>query len=116
MGEPRDRVEQAAQDAGLSQQDIVKSDIEQTRAELADTVDALSAKLDVKARAGEKVDQAKSKVSEAASKAVQAAPDPVQHALHSAGQKAAPHRGKIAAAVAGAIVVLMVVRRFRRES
>lgn len=37
----------------------IEADIEQQRAELADTVDALTAKLDVKAQAGAKVDEVK---------------------------------------------------------
>ena len=37
-----------------SDADAVRADIEATRAELAETVDALHQKLDVKARAGDK--------------------------------------------------------------
>jgi 2C-methyl-D-erythritol 2,4-cyclodiphosphate synthase len=50
MAEAPDPVAQAAAKAGLSEQDVMRTDIEQTRAELAETVDALSRKLDVKAR------------------------------------------------------------------
>lgn len=39
----------------MTDTDAIKSDIEQHRAELAETVEALAGKLDVKARAGEKV-------------------------------------------------------------
>jgi TRAP-type uncharacterized transport system fused permease subunit len=41
---------EAARAAGLSEQDIVRTEIEQTRADLAETVDALHHKLDVKAQ------------------------------------------------------------------
>jgi chromosome segregation ATPase len=124
MSEAKDPIEQAAEQAGLTQQDIVRSDIEQARAELAETVDALSDKLDVKARAGDKVSDAKAKVAETAARAKQAAPPPVQHALDVASQKAAPvvsqvsqkaapHRGKIIAGAVAAVVVLVVVRKRR---
>jgi chromosome segregation ATPase len=124
MSEGQDPIEQAAERAGLTQQDIVRSDIEQARAELAETVDALSDKLDIKARAGDKVSDAKAKLAETAARAKQAAPPPVQHALDVAGQKAAPvvsqvsqkaapHRGKIIAGAVVAVVVLVVVRKRR---
>jgi Protein of unknown function (DUF3618) len=119
--------EQAAHDAGLTEKDIVRSDIEQTRAELAATVDALSDKLDVKGRAGDKVTEVKAKVAETATHVKESAPPQVQHALDVAGQKAgpvvqrvseqaAPHRGKIIAGAAVAVVLLVIVRRRRRES
>lgn len=127
MSESSDPVASAARQAGLSEQDIVRSDIEQTRAELAQTVDALHDKLDVKARAGDKVADAKQKVSDGAARAKAAAPPQVQHALDAAGEKAgpvvaqvsakaAPHRGKIIAGAVAATVVLIVVRRRRRAS
>lgn len=47
----RERVAKAAAAAGLSEIDIVRSDIELARADLARSVEALSHKLDVKAKA-----------------------------------------------------------------
>jgi hypothetical protein len=122
MTDPQERIERAAAEAGLSQEQIVQSDIEQARAELADTVDALAAKLDVKAQAGQRVAEAKQKAADAATRAKQAAPPAVQHALDTAGEKAAPivqkvsqqaapHRGKIIAVGAVVLLVLIVVRR-----
>ena len=124
MSESQDPVARAAEAAGLSQQDVVRSDIEQARAELAATVDALSDKLDVKARAGDKVSEAKAKVVEGAARAKQAAPPPVQHALDVAGakaapvvsqvaHKAAPHRNKLLAGAVVAAVVLVIARKRR---
>jgi hypothetical protein len=114
-------------DAEPSEKDAVREEIEQTRAELAATVDALSDKLDVKARAGDKVTDVKEKVAETATHLKESAPPQVQHALDVAGQKAGPvvhqvsakaepHRGKIIAGSVIAVVVLVIVRRRRRES
>lgn len=116
--------------------DAIRSDIEQTRAELADTVEQVIGKLDVKAQAADKVDSVKSAATDkvdsvksaATDKAAQAraaAPAPVQNVLDSIGQKAgppahrageavAPYRGKIIAGAAGGLLVLLIVRRRRR--
>ncbi|WP_375474866.1 DUF3618 domain-containing protein [uncultured Jatrophihabitans sp.] len=111
--------------------DAIRADIEATRAELADTVDALTAKLDVKAQASDKAHAAgaaaKEKVATAAHQAKAAAPPPVQHALDSVGAKAGPvaqqvaakaepHRGKIAAGAGVTLLVLLVVRRRRKRA
>lgn len=67
--------------------DDIRHEIEQTRADLADTVDALTAKLDVKARAKAKV------------------------------QEARPYGGQIlAAAIAAALTVVLLARRRARRS
>lgn len=57
--------EEPATDAD-AQMAAVRADIEATRADLAHTVDALSAKLDVKARAGDKVGEVKQRAAETA--------------------------------------------------
>ncbi|HEY2299032.1 MAG TPA: DUF3618 domain-containing protein [Jatrophihabitans sp.] len=104
--------------------DAVRADIEATRAELAETVDALHDKLDVKAQAGEKVAEAKQKLSDGAARAKAAAPEPVQHALDRVGEKAgpvgrqlsqqaAPHRKKIIAGTLAVAVALLVLRKRR---
>jgi uncharacterized protein DUF3618 len=74
----------------MSEMDEVKSDIEQARAELAATVDALSDKLDVKARAGDKVAEIKTKVE--------------------------PHRTQIIAGAVGAVVLVIIVRWRRSKA
>jgi hypothetical protein len=110
----------ASEPSTPSQADEVRADIEATRAELADTVDALHDKLDVKGRAADKVAEAKQKVSDSAARAKAAAPPPVQHAIDRVGEKAepiakqiAPHRGKIVAGVAAVAVALLVLRKRR---
>ena len=87
--------------------DAIRTDIEQTRAELVDAV---------KQAAVDKASQAKA-----------AAPAPVQSALNSIGDKAgppahrageavSPYRNKIIAGVTAGLVVVLIVRRRRRES
>jgi gas vesicle protein len=60
----------------------IREEIEQTRAEMGDTIDALSYKADVKTRAKDnvqgKVDSVKEKISGATGKVSDAAPDPDQ--------------------------------------
>jgi uncharacterized membrane protein len=88
-------------DAGI---DDIQSDIEQTRKELGETVEALSAKMDVKQRTKDKVAETK----EAALDKVHA----VQHATVDDG------RAKITvpvavAAVAGVVALVWLIRRRR---
>ena len=100
--------------------DEIRAEIEQTRAELGQTVDALTSKLDVKAQAHDRVDAAKATVAAKATQAKQAAPAPVRNALDQAGSAAAPvierarPYGKQIAAAAGALVLLIVLRRRSR--
>jgi hypothetical protein len=112
--------------------DEVRAEIYQTRADLAETVDALSDKLDVKGRAKSKADEvsatAKAKahevsttVAEKATELKSQAPPQVQEALDRgaaaigpAAAKAEPYRSQIAAG-AGALVLLMMVRRRRKR-
>ena len=91
----------------------LRREIEETRAELGDTVEALSHKADVKARAGEKVDERKQaasakaeelkqKAEELKQKAAQATPEDVKSAAGSAATTARD-RPEIPA-VAGALL------------
>lgn len=77
----------------------LQTEIEKTREALGETVDALSAKTDVKARVGAKVDEAKGRVHDAATD-------------DQGDLKPAVPAG--AAAVAVGIVALLVWRRRRR--
>lgn len=106
--------------------DAIRSDIEQARADLADTVDKLSDKMNVKSQASDKVAAAKTKIADSAARAKSSAPPQVQQALDKAGEKAAPiahqigektepHRSKIIAGAVGAFVLLWIVRRARRD-
>jgi ElaB/YqjD/DUF883 family membrane-anchored ribosome-binding protein len=107
---------------GVTEADAVRADIEATRQELADTVNALTEKVNVKARAGDKAAELRQKLTEAAGRARAAAPPPVQRALDATGQKAgpmasrisaqaAPYRGKIIAGSAVLVAALLVLRR-----
>lgn len=99
----------------------IQADIEQTRAELADTVDALSAKLDVRSQAAHKAQELGERATLKVEQAVAAAPEPVQQALGKAAATARPAVQRAAAdptrtaKVAGAVVVaLLVLRRVSR--
>ena len=70
----------------------LRKEIEETRAELGDTVEALSHKADVKARASEKIDERKQAVSakadELKQKVSQATPEDVKSAASGAATSA----------------------------
>src|SRR5690349_12018981 len=72
--------------------DDLEREIEQTRQELGDTVEALARKADVKAQAKRKVEETKTNVSEKADellgKAKSATPDDASAAASAASQKA----------------------------
>jgi hypothetical protein len=89
--------------------DRVVADIEATRAELGETVDALAGKLDVKAQARDRVDETRKQVTRALANAREAATDdrgnPTTAAKGAAGA---------AAAVVVGLVVASAVRRRRR--
>ncbi|MDQ1537676.1 MAG: hypothetical protein QOE58_2069 [Actinomycetota bacterium] len=107
--------------------DAVRADLERTRSELADTVDQLSEKLNVKAQVSEKVSTAKGRATETAARAKASAPPPVRQALDKAGQRvspiahqvseqAAPHRKQMLAGLVATCVALLVARRRRARS
>jgi MYXO-CTERM domain-containing protein len=93
--------------------DDIQADIEQTRAELGETVEALSAKLDVKERAKEKVDEtkerAKDKVHETKERVVERA-DTLRHTATDDPKRAMP----VVAAVAVLALIGIIVWRRRR--
>lgn len=98
--------------------DELREEIEQTRTEMADTVDALSGKLDVKTQAKQKLDGVRSTISVKANSARQSVPAPVQNAMGKAGtaaaplaDKARPYAKQIAGGVVGLLVLLRVIRR-----
>lgn len=100
MAQPDSTPPEPGPDAGI---DDIQADIERTRKELGDTVGALSAKLDVKERAKDKVAETKERVVDTA---------------HTVG-RVATHDPKvkmplIAALVIGALTVGVVVWRRRR--
>jgi hypothetical protein len=100
----------------------IKADIEQARAELAGTADALAAKLDVKnnvkTAAKGKVHEAGERVSNAYESAKDATPEPVQKVwsrAESAAQpvvaKAGEDKKRTALIVGGVLVAALVIRR-----
>ena len=103
--------------------DDLRQEIDATRADLADTVDALSAKLDVKAQAKAKADEVKTTMSDAAAKAKASTPPPVQRSIERAGSiikpaaaKAEPYRVQILAGAASVLVIVLLLRRRVRRS
>ncbi len=109
-----------------SDPDEIRAEIEQTRADLADTVDALSAKLDVKARAGDKAHELKQSVADATTRAKESAPPQVQQSLDRAQavlepavgkavEAARPYRTQLLIGVAVAVVLLVVRRRIHKH-
>ncbi|MGI8760240.1 MAG: DUF3618 domain-containing protein [Jatrophihabitantaceae bacterium] len=106
----------------MSDPQEIQRDIERTRAELAETVDALSAKLDVKAQAKQRVHEAGDTAGQAYQHAKAAAPPQLQQAIDKAEQaarplleKAAQDKQRTAMIAAGALVFLLVMRRLRRR-
>ncbi len=100
----------------------IREEIDRTRADLAETVDALHDKLDVKARAKTKAHDVSATVSTTATKLKQQAPPPVQSALDRgasaiapAAARAEPYRSQIAIGAGVGVVLLLVVRRIRRS-
>ena len=99
-------------DPGVDSPDIdqLQAGIEQTREDLAATVDALTAKLDVKARTRAKLTDTTENVK-----------DQAAHLAHSAQDAATDEQGQpkpavvAGAAVAVAALVALVVRSWRRD-
>ena len=95
----------------------LEQDIEQTRDELGDTVEALAAKADVKAQAKQKVDDVKTSVSEKKEdllgKAGEASPDSAKAAASQASTKARENPVPLAAvgAFAGGFLVGRLTKR-----
>jgi hypothetical protein len=106
----------------VSDTEDLKSEIERTRAELADTVDALTAKLDVKSQAQHRAHELADKAATRYENAKASAPPPVQQAIGTVEHAARPvvtkakQDPKRAVMIAGGVlVVLLVVRRLRRH-
>jgi ElaB/YqjD/DUF883 family membrane-anchored ribosome-binding protein len=91
----------------------IRRDIEATREELGDTVEALAAKADVKAQARERVDsvkeQARGKVEDLKGKAQSATPEDAQAQAQVVAEKA--RQNPLPFAVGGALVVGFLLGR-----
>ncbi len=97
--------------------DQIQQEIEATREELGETVEALAHKTDVKARAGAKLRATKASVTgageELVGKAQQASPDAALQAANQAS--GAVRRNPLPLAVAGALVFGFVAGRVSRR-
>lgn len=105
--------------------EAIRADIVSTRAELADTVDQVVMKLDVKARASDRVASLRQTAGEKVSAVRQGAPSPLRECLEksvvAAGPSArrtatalAPYRGQIAFGATFSLLALVIVRHRRR--
>jgi hypothetical protein len=125
--------EAAASDAAAGPPDgqqALQEEIERTREHLGETVEALAAKVDVKARAQEKARQLtellKSTAAQGRDRAVTAAasiskstPEPVKEAAGNASAATRQNRGPLAAAVGAAVASVLawlLIRRWRGRS
>lgn len=100
--------------------DAIQADIEATRAQLAQTAEALAAKLDVKAQADNLVQDVTAKGADVYESAKASAPEPVQKVIGKAEvaarpvvAKAAEDKKRTALIVGGVLAALFVVQRIR---
>jgi ElaB/YqjD/DUF883 family membrane-anchored ribosome-binding protein len=92
--------------------DAIRADIDRTRDELGDSVQALAAKADVKARAQQKLAAAKERARHAAQDASVRAKSTAQQTGDTVRQRPGPAAG-IFAAVAAAVGAVLLARRRR---
>jgi len=96
-----------------SDPDQIRAEIEQTREELGETVAALSAKTDVKARAKERIEETKATIADKreqiTGKAREMSPDGATAAASNAAEAA--RRNPLPLAVAGAFVAGLLIGR-----
>jgi ElaB/YqjD/DUF883 family membrane-anchored ribosome-binding protein len=94
--------------------EALRADIAQTRAQLGETVQALAAKADVKARLQETADEAKARVREGLHNAAAEAPEKAQVLAARTGR--AVRRNPVPlVVVAGAAVLVVLFIRWRRR-
>lgn len=98
-------------DAGIED---IEADIEQTRAELGETVEALQDKLDVKARAKEKVDETKEAAKEKATETKERVVQKAESVRHTATEHPKQSVPVAAIALAAALAVGFLIWRRRR--
>ncbi|MDQ5831627.1 MAG: DUF3618 domain-containing protein [Actinomycetota bacterium] len=88
------------------EQEALRTEIEETRAELGETVEALSAKADVKGQAKEKVEEKKTQLRDQQAKA--------KAKLDEVSGQAKSNPAPFAAAAGGVVALLLIVRRWRK--
>lgn len=96
----------------------VRQDIERTRDDLGDTIEALAAKADIRARARERIHatttRARGKASTVADRVRSVAPEPVRGAACKVGEQARRHPRTAAASVGAAAAGLVIARGITR--
>jgi hypothetical protein len=111
-------------------QQALQEEIERTREHLGESVEALVAKVDVKAQAQEKARQltellkstaaqGRDRAATAAASISKSTPEPVKEAVGNAGAATRQNRGPLAAAVGAAVVsglAWLLIRRWRGRS
>jgi hypothetical protein len=109
--------------------DAIREAIDETRTDIAETIDALAHKADVKGRAAEKISEGKehvrAKASDVSHRAEEAIPEQVRPPVESAIDmtrsattrltEATRRRPSVAVAVGAAALLVMIVRRRRRR-
>jgi Protein of unknown function (DUF3618) len=96
--------------------DAIRADIETTRAELGDSVEALAAKADVKARAQETVTAAKDRAKDTAQVATERAKDTAQQVGEKVRRRPAPVAAVVAGLAAAASAVALIRRRRKAKT
>lgn len=98
--------------------DEIQADLAQTREQLAETVDALTAKLDVKARAGDQLAETKQRAAQALHDSADKAKLVLAHGKDAATDDAGNptvEASAVAAAVVAVVVVVAAVLLWRRR-
>jgi hypothetical protein len=96
----------------------IREAIEQTRAEMGETIEALGHKADVKGRAAEKIDEGKRQLQEKVEKVLADAEPVITQTAEKArelSERVTISPRVLVAAGAGVLVLLLVVRRARRD-
>ena len=90
--------------------DQLQQDVERTRRELGETVEALAHKVDVPGRVKEQAHETVAKVTAATNQAVDSLPEPVAVQV----EKARRHPGAVAAALIALILAIWAISRRNR--
>ncbi|MDX3663185.1 DUF3618 domain-containing protein [Streptomyces sp. ID05-26A] len=90
--------------------DQLQRDVERTRRELGETVEALAHKVDVPGRVKEQAHETVVRMTAATNQAIDSLPDPVAEQV----EKARRHPGAIAAALVALIVAIWAISRRNR--
>ena len=104
--------------------DVIRAQIEETRHELGDTVEALAAKADVKAHMNDKIEAtketlkdkaevAKTKAADVAGTAAGAVPEPARQAIDKVQEQARRRPGAFIGAAAALLIALVTRRRVK---